>query len=66
MIALPQHLVADLLAFRQDGFGLADFQGGGAGLGIHPGDQGGDQLLIAALELLHLLAALGLADAPDG
>ena len=33
-----------------------------AGFGIHPGDQRGDELLVAALELLHLLAPLGFPD----
>ena len=53
----------DLPRFWPTQPGGADLHCRRAGTGIHTGDQGGDQLLVAALEFLHLLTALRLADA---
>ena len=62
-VALLEDLPLDLLIFRQDGFGGADLHRGRSGAGIHAGNHRRHQLLIAALEFLHLLAPLRLADA---
>ena len=63
VVALAQLLVADLLAFGQHGLGLADFQRSRSRTGVYALHERGDQLLIFALELLHHLAALAVANA---
>ena len=63
MLALLEHLAAHLLGARQNGLGLADAQRRGPGAGVDALHQRADQLLVLALELLHHLAALAVADA---
>ena len=63
IVAFLDVLGADLLALREHGLGLADFQRERAGLRIHALNQRADELLMAALEFLHHLAALAVADA---
>src|SRR5699024_11086918 len=63
IVALADVFGADLLALRQDRLGLADLERKRARLRVDALHKRADQLLVAASELLHHLAALAVADA---